>query len=169
MKCILKGHLWMNSWIEVTLFEIQSTTKPSKNILILLKWSKILKSRHKAESENVIVFNTMITQYYYWTHYRPDSTVFTAKAFLNDFSWQFLYIVNKVMKFCSTRVKFIYVLSIDEVLILCHKDTDQIIFLTMMVKDGHLIQGNHFEWTTIALFGGLWLELLSQLIFLSRL
>ena len=110
----------------------------------------------------------MITQYYYWTHYRPDSTVFTAKAFLNDFSWQFLYIVNKVMKFCSTRVKFIYVLSIDEVLILCHKDTDQIIFLTMMVKDGHLIQGNHFEWTTIALFGGLWLELLSQLIFFCQ-
>ena len=44
------------------------------------------------------------------------------------------------------KSEFIFVISIDRVwLILCHKDTDQIIFLTMVVKDGHMIQGNHFE------------------------
>ena len=66
-----------------------------------------------------------------------------------------MYFVIEVMLFCWFKSKFIFVLSIDRVwLILCQKDADQIIFLTMVVKDGYLIQGNHFEWTTMALCGG---------------
>ena len=70
-------------------------------------------------------------------------------GFLQIFRSKFqkrIYFESKVTFFCWFKSKFIFVISIDRVwLILCHNDADQIIFLTMVVKDGYLIQGNHFE------------------------